>query len=251
VFRARAALIRALEIDASLRLAHSYLATLACAYDYDWEEGKRQFELAKDSDTMPAELHLAFAYNLYLFGQLPDAVAEAKRGLDKDPLSVYSRLRFVFFLYCAGMHAQALDEAHRTLEIDRNYWLAHGLIARILFVLGETPEAVAAAERAREIAPWNGRIAGLLGGLMIRTGNRQRGEELHRRLFELPPHQIPMGMLLYHTVCGDTNSAAEWFEKAVEQRNLGLMGHLRDPILEALRQSSHWSRLARLINLPA
>jgi serine/threonine-protein kinase len=248
---ARAALIRALEIDASQPLAHSYLATLACAYDYDWEEGMRRLELAKDSDAMPAELHLAFAYNLYLLGQLPDAVAEARCGVDKDPLSVYSRLRLVFFLYCAGRYAQALEEAHRTLDIDRNYWLAHAMIARIHFVLGETSKAVAAAERAREIAPWSGRVAGLLGGLMIRTGDRQRGEELYRRLLELPPHQIPMGMLIYHAVGGDTNSAAEWFEKAVEQRNLGLMGHFRDPILEALRRSSHWPRLARLINLPA
>jgi eukaryotic-like serine/threonine-protein kinase len=248
--RARAALARALEIDPSLAIAHVYLGMLACVYDYDWEEGKRRFQLADSTESIPAEMHQALAYKSYLLGQIPEAIEEVKRALDTDPLSLWCRQTFAYYLCVAGMRERALAELRRILEIDGNYWIAYVLIGRIHLCTGEVAQAIANAERAYEIAPWNARTIGFLAGLMIRVGNRQRAEELQARLLKLPPHQIPLGMVLYHVVALDIDAAAAWFEKAVEQRTLALFTHVRDPILEPLRQSAHWPRLVRLINLP-
>ena len=58
-------------------------------------------------------------------------------------------------------------------------------------------------------------------------------------------------MLAFYTITGDVDQAAVWAEKAIEQRFPGLvMGLTAGGITKPLRESSHWPRLAKLMNLP-
>ena len=57
-------------------------------------------------------------------------------------------------------------------------------------------------------------------------------------------------MVLYHLICSEIDSAADWFEKAIEQRDLILLPWLRLPLAEPLRTSGRWPKIAGMMNLP-
>jgi serine/threonine protein kinase len=67
----------------------SLLGSVAAAYDYNWREAAREFQLAMASPSVPAETHWGYA-SLYLstFGRFEESVAELRRGVEQDPLNV-------------------------------------------------------------------------------------------------------------------------------------------------------------------
>ena len=60
----------------------------------------------------------------------------------------------------------------------------------------------------------------------------------------------PVGMLVYYLLSSETDMAADWYVKAIEQREFYTVIYARTPITRPLRQSRHWPALARMMNLP-
>jgi hypothetical protein len=57
-------------------------------------------------------------------------------------------------------------------------------------------------------------------------------------------------LAIFHLLCGEVERAADWSEKATEQRDPLMMLFLRQPIAKALRSSARWPALAKMMNLP-
>ena len=96
---------------------------------------------------------------------------------------------------------------------------------------GMMAEALAAAEKGYQIAAWNPRIIGLLAGVLARTGERGRAEALIGQLSQAQGGLVgASGMVLYHLICGEVDAAADWFEKAIEQRDPIVVPWLRLPL---------------------
>ncbi len=55
---------------------------------------------------------------------------------------------------------------------------------------------------------------------------------------------------VYDLLCGDVDRAADWVEKALEQRDHSMMYYLRFVICKPLRASDRWPKIARMVNLP-
>ena len=112
-------------------------------------------------------------------------------------------------------------------------------------------EALSAAEIEYQLAPRNPRIVGILAGLLSRTGDQGRADELIRQLTNAPrQHGVPQGMIQYHLERGDAEGAIDWFEKSVELREPIVVVWHGDPRIDAWRSNPRWVALMRKINLP-
>jgi hypothetical protein len=60
----------------------------------------------------------------------------------------------------------------------------------------------------------------------------------------------PFGLATFHVVCGEIELAADWIEKAIEERFLSSPFFLQSAIGEPLRASLRSPKLAALLNLP-
>ena len=60
----------------------------------------------------------------------------------------------------------------------------------------------------------------------------------------------PFGFVYYHLICSEIEQAADWAEKAIEQREPWVIFLLLLPLAKDLRQSSRWPALAKMMNLP-
>jgi hypothetical protein len=56
--------------------------------------------------------------------------------------------------------------------------------------------------------------------------------------------------VIFYTYCGEIDLAADWFEKAIEERYPGIALWLQGAAGEPLRASPRWPKLAKMMNLP-
>jgi serine/threonine-protein kinase len=237
----------ALSIDPSLPEAHALLGAVAAIYDYEWVEAERLYRLATRGNSVPPIVRFTSMLSLVPVGRSQEAVAEYERALQEDPLNLVGRFQLAFCLQTAGMPAQAAMEFRRVLDLDASFWLAaHGLT--MTFALeGRLPEAIDFAERAFVLAPWSSNTAGALAAVLRLKGDTRRAEEILGKLAGLSLGS-PLGFVIFHLLCSEPDQAADWAEKAIEQRDPRIPGTLR-LFPRIWRSSPRWPALARQMNL--
>jgi serine/threonine-protein kinase len=248
---ARALAQRALELDPSLPEAHAILCSFAAAYDYDWKEAAHRFTLATAGDT-PSPWVLAYLGALYVLalGRRTEAIEQVGRAVQGDPLDFTIRAVMAQSLAAAGRYTEAEAHLRQILDFDANVSLAFSGLASQYAARRMFAEALPFAEKAYSLAPWAKQTTGLYAGLLIRTGEPDQGKELIQRLGSGEVYGAPMGLALFHVCCGEIDLAADWIEKAIEQRFPSVVYWLQGAIAEPLRSSPRWPKLAALMNLP-
>jgi serine/threonine-protein kinase len=251
--QARAEALKALDLDPDLPEALAALGVGAAAYDFDWKESERWFKLAMSPGSVTSGVRYCYAfYHLMPYGRLDEAVKELERALEGDPLNVGIRIAWINGLHAAGRDDRAIAEADKILATDKTRYSVYLALARIYSFRGRFAEAVAAAEKAYQLASWNVRATALLAGILIQSGDHGRAEELVAKLKAQSgtAYGTPMALAVFHAMGGGTDAAADWFEKAIDQRDPAVVGYLRTPLMKILRSSPRWPALAKQMNLP-
>jgi serine/threonine-protein kinase len=234
---------KALEIEPSLPEAHAMLGIVAGVYDCDWKEAERCFRLAMACDPVPRLVRAWYGcFYLLPMGRPEDAVAQLEQGLEEDPLNVMALLVLAASLLSVGKLAEAQAEARKVLELDENNAWALLYLATIYARQEKWTEALHFAEKA---APIITPAIGSLAGVLKRMGEVSRAEELLQKLMPGEAYGTPLGLCYFYLACGEIDNAAEWLEKAIEQRHLNAFA-----IASLFRESSRWPALAKRMNLP-
>ena len=241
----------ALELDPSLPEANAWLGIFAVVRDFNWNEAERRFRLAlAQQPVQPVLRHLHGYFYLRLAGRAAEAVEEHRLALEADPLNLIIRVGFAVSLRAAGRAREASEEARRILELEPNFAPAYTLQALDVTREG-LPEALAYAEKGVSLAPWNLPSVGLLAGLLDRNGDQPRAQQVLQSLGDGRAHGAPCGFAIYHFLRSEFEQAAEWTEKAIEQKHqMVAMLLLSPPYAPMLRSTSRWPALARMMNLP-
>jgi TolB-like protein/Tfp pilus assembly protein PilF len=240
---------KALDLFPDEPRAQAVLGAVAGFYDYDWKEADERFRRAMAADPIPSEVRARYAtFYLLPVGRLSEAIEQMEKVLEQDPLNALWRSVLSMSSCMAEMHERAIEEARQALEINENMWAAHFFMSQSYLLRGMLAEARAAAEKARQLAPGFAMTVGLLAGILTRVGEAGRAKELLAQLNEGKlKDSAPTGMVLYHLACLEIDVAADWYQRAVEQRQLIA---LLNPLMKPLRLSPRWPALAKMMNLP-
>ncbi len=248
---ARALAQRALELDPSLPEAHAILCAFAAAYDYNWKEAAHRFTQATASDaTSPWVLAYLGAFYVLALGRRREAIEQVERAVQGDPLDFTIRAVMAQCLAAAGRYTEAEAHLRQILDFDANASLAHSGLASQYVARGMFAEALPFAEKAYSLAHWLPMVTGMYAGLLTVTGEPKRGKELAQKLGAGGVYGASMGLTFFHICCGEIDLAADWIEKAIEERYPSVVYWLQTAIAEALRSSPRWPKLAALMNLP-
>jgi tetratricopeptide (TPR) repeat protein len=177
-------------------------------------------------------------------GRTEEAVEQLEQGLKGDPLNVMARVTLAISLVSLGRLAEAQVEAHKVLEFEENHMWASWILANTYARQEKWTEALHFAEKeSSSLIPQH---IGTLAGVLRRMGEMKRAEELLQKLMSGETFGAPLGLCHFYFVCGEMDKAADWLEKAIEQRH-PLAGAFASMYF---RSSSRWPTLARLMNLP-
>ena len=251
--KARAAALKALELDPTLAEAHSALGRVEFLYSWNFEAADREFRRAVELNPNSARIRLNYQAYLVAIGLGDQADAQAKASVDLDPLSLLHIAAAARPYYNTRRYKEALAQASKALEIDSTF-------SRALFWLGlaqeqlhRPQEANRAFERAIASA---GRIPvylAALGHAYAKEGRRGEAlaivEELRRRSSSgyISPFDIAtvyVGLNMY-------DAAFKELEAAYEDRAYGLVFLLVDPRFDRIRSDPRYADLIRRVGLPA
>jgi eukaryotic-like serine/threonine-protein kinase len=241
---------KALEIDSSLPDPHAALG-MASVLDYDWAEADQHFRLAMAQEPVPILVRYFYGhFFLAAVGRIKEAEEENKCGLQEDPLNLLIRSATGIYHIAADRVSEGQAVLRQLLELDDTFWIAYVWLATSCAMQGRTDEAIAYAEKARALAPWNPPVIGLLAGLLERKGEHLRAQALLKELSDGSAFGAPAGFVSYHALLGQIDLAADCFEKVIEQRDTRAPWIIPHFFGDLITSSPHWPKLRNMMNLP-
>jgi tetratricopeptide (TPR) repeat protein len=145
----------------------------------------------------------------------------------------------------AGRDEEAAEGYREALELNPGTVGALGPLAAYHASRGELDQALVLCEKTYALAPLFPHVIGLLAGLLKRTGETRRAEELLGKLQPSDAFGAPRGLAVYHWVLREFDAEADWLEKAIEQRDLYGAAYLRYWYGRELRSTPRWAGLMR------
>jgi eukaryotic-like serine/threonine-protein kinase len=249
--KARAAALKALEIDLSLPEAHAILGAVAAEYDYDWKAAGREFGLAVLHETASPMVRFLYSFYLVGTGRSGEAIQQMERALKDDPVSAYSCFALSMCRFIAGQYEEAIAGFLQAQELDGNFAPAYGWLSACYVSRGMFAEALATAEKWHHILPQHLEGTGWLAGVLARTGDGSRAQELVQQLLPGEADGAALGLYFFHIINGNIGEAADWMEKAIGQHTIAVITYLTCPVAKSLRESPRWPALAKMMNLPS
>ncbi len=247
--QAKAAAMKAIELDESLGEAYASLGQIKLIYDWDWSAAEADFQQAvRLSPTYPTA-HQWHGECLASMGLFDQGLVELKKARDLDPLSLIINTNLGLNLYWARRYDLAIEQLERALELEPNFFRAHLHLGMCYERKLMYAEAIAELEKARSISENSWTLAGL-GHCHASFGARAEAEKFLDRLKELSRRQFVSNATIAVVYAGfedRVDQAMEWLEKAYEERS-GLLIWLKVwPIFDHLRPDARFVRLLRRI----
>jgi Tfp pilus assembly protein PilF len=217
---AKTAAERALAIDPSLGEAHATLGLIAMNYEWDWRKASREYRRAIELNRNYATAHHWYGEFLTLMGDVERGRAELERAQQLDPLSLIISTDLAKNLIWSRLYDRAIEQCRQTLTIDPNFQRANMWLSTAYLMKGMNNEAVAVAEKLRQIDTSRLGIV-LLGFVYARAGNHDPA--LKALTAEFGPRLSAFNMFQIYAGLGKSDEAFVWLEKAWRQRNVGML----------------------------
>src|SRR6266481_2149510 len=248
--KAKAAAIKALELDSTLGEAHNSLAFCLDGFDWDFDSAGKEFQRAIELNPGYATAHHWYAWHLSLLGRYDEAIAEMRKAENLDPLSLVINADLAELLVLAHSYDESILQSRKTIEMDPNFGLAHNHLAQAYLQKHMNDEAVAELQKAAQLSGGSPTCIANLARAYVASGKRSEAEKLLSNLKKRssPGHTLASEIAVIYVALGDTDQAIAWLKKGYEERfNPGVL--LR-PGFDPLRSDPRFQDLVRRIGLP-
>ena len=247
---AKAAVKRALELDDTLAEAHASSARILSGFDFDSQRAIAEFERALQLNPNYATAHHWFAAGpLLALARFDQSMAEAKRSIELDPLSMINNADFGNDLYFARRYDEAIAQLRKTIEMEPHSYLAHYYLGQALQLKGQVSEAIAEYRKAVELDDDPFALA-LLGQSYARTGRRDEANKILAQLNQEAKERYvsAYGVGLMFLGIGDKTRAMDELERAYREGDGVDVYNIKiDPMLDDLRGDPRFEALAERI----
>jgi eukaryotic-like serine/threonine-protein kinase len=250
--KAKAAALKALEIDDTLAEPHVSLAHVKYYYDRDWAVAEREYERAIELNPNYPTAHHWYAVFLMSAGRFDEALAQIRRAQELDPLSLPINMTLGWVLLNARQYDQSVEQLRKTLEMDPNFILAHHRLGLVYEQKGQYDEAIAEFRQVLNLSA--GRPVGItaLAHVYALSGKRAEAQKTLAELQEISKQRYvaPASIAIIYAALGDKDQAFAWLEKADKARDVMLARLKVDPRFDSLRSDPRFADLLRRIGIP-
>jgi len=249
--KAHVAATKALELDPTIAEGHAELGLAEFYYDWDWARSEQEFRRAIELNPNYATAHQWYSYYLSAMGRFPEAVEEARKAQQIDPLSLSINTTLAGRYRDAGQYAEAINFSQRTLEMDPNFVTAHIALGATYEAEGNWTQAILEYQKAIELSQSSPPALAALGCAYGYAGNRDGARNVLTSLQEASRrHYVSaFDMATVYAGLGDKDNAFHWLEKAYTEREsqMAFLGITRR--LDGLRSDTRFADLLHRMHL--
>jgi serine/threonine protein kinase/TolB-like protein len=247
--KAKAAAVKAVELDDTLAQAHSSLATVNFFYEWDWAGADVEFKRAIDLNPNYPDTRAAYSSYLMIVKRPEEAIPQIQRALELDPLNPLFPAQYATDLELAGRYDEAMAQSRKALRTSPENPFLHWELSSLLSRKAKYEESVAemkayyAGDREVQEALTQGYAQSGYRGAMKRAADTlaARGRKTY---------VLPCDVAALYLWAGEKDQALEWLEKAFEVRDPNLPFVNLMLVFESLRNDPRFQALLRRMNLP-
>jgi len=249
--QAKAAALRALELDQNLAEAHAWLGFVSINFDWDVVTAEKELKRATELNPSYADAHALYAWCLSGMGLHDQAIAEAKRAMQLDPFSRFNYGDLSWVLLMARRYDQALLESQTVVERQPDFGYARAVLGLSYAENRRYAEAVTEAQSATRLDDSPLMLA-LLVQVHALARNRSEAMKVLQDMEQLTKKRYVCSyeVATAYVLLREKDQAFRWFDKAVEERSDCMVALAVDPRLDSLRSDPRFQDLQRRVGLP-
>jgi len=247
--QARAAALRAVELDSSLAIAHYALATAAWA-EWDWETTERESLQAMEIAPNFADVRPLYAFLLTVLSRPEEALAQIDQALQLDPFNAFFQATRGMILRVLGRHEAAALQLQNALKTSPDLPFAHCGLWSTFRDLERYADAVMEARACME--HYGRGITDALSQGYAEAGYSGAMRRAADRLAAGIPgtYVAPFDVAATYAQAGDRDRTFEWLAKAADVRDPNTNAIIPDPQFDNLRGDPRFEALLQRLNLP-
>jgi tetratricopeptide (TPR) repeat protein len=252
--KARAAAIKAQELDPLAAEPHTSLAMVHLFYGWDWAEAEMESRYAAKLDpNYPTNLHFRAIYLAAVENRFDEAISIANRALSLDPLSLPLHNIVGLINLDAGRYDEAVSMWQKMLELEPTASAPHNEIGWAYELQGKFEWAAAEYALALEASD-EPQAAAQLSELFAETGieglRRSKVEFFLEKWEQRGWHGDAYALAVNYARLGNREKTLEWLERAFDMRS-GLLVWLNiQPAFDSLRADPAFMEITARVGLP-
>jgi TolB-like protein/Tfp pilus assembly protein PilF len=249
--QAKAAALRALQLDDQLAEAHAALGFYLANYEWDRTGFEKEYRRAIELKPDYATAHHWFGADLSLIKRFDESLAEFRRAEELDPLSPIIGTNFGDALVFARRYDEAIAQYKRTLALDPGFAYAHQALGLAYGSQGMYAEALTETRKAIELDDSPAR-KGYLGLWLAKSGKRDEALKLLGELKQEANRSYVESytFALINIGLGDKEEALNQLEKEVSGHSENANLYAVTPELDDLRSEPRFKEMLKRMNLP-
>ena len=254
--KAKAAAMKALELDNTVGEAHAALGFAEWFYDWDWPTAEREFKAAIELNPNGAFSHFRYAECLLTRTQFGEAISEIQRAQELDPISTQTMGGLGHAYLVMQRFDESIPHFQKALELYPNAAFIRAQLAWAYAMKGMYPQALAEydkiAESDKAVAAENQLVPDGLGWVYAVAGRRADALKIAKEVEELSSHAYVdfYQVATIYAGLGEKDEAFQLLEKGYEERSAGMLYLAIDPFWDGMRSDSRYTDLLRRIGLP-
>jgi TolB-like protein/DNA-binding winged helix-turn-helix (wHTH) protein/Tfp pilus assembly protein PilF len=246
--KAKAAASKALQLDSSLAEAHTSLALVQTAYEWDYAAAENEFIRAIELNPNYATAHHWYAHYLAIRRRFPEALNEIQRAHDLDPYSLVINEFWGLALYYSRDYEGALAQFRSMLDLDPS--VKPGVYEQLARVYEEQGDYARAAELLRDVLMLSGATQ---DAASLANAYAAGGAEAYWRtrveLARRQPAASALDLAILYAHQGDRDGALRSLERAYQERSPWLNFIGCEPAFDSLRAAPRFQKLAHQVGL--
>jgi tetratricopeptide (TPR) repeat protein len=249
---AKAAALKAVELDDTLAEAHTSLAAVREDYDWDWPAAEKEFRRAIELNPGYVTAHQWYAEFLAEMGRFDEALNHGTRALDLDPLSLMANTALGEILYESRQYDRAIEQLRKTLDLDSSFGEAHRLLGQCYLQQSRYKEAIDELEKALAFSGGSPQCAALLGRAYAVSGQKRKAHEMLEKVKGQSQRMYvsPDDLSRLYASLGDKDEAFRLLQEGYEQRLPSMLNLRIDPAIDELRSDERFQQLLHRVGLP-
>jgi len=253
--RAKAASMKALELDDTLAEAHAALATAEWFYDWDWSTSEREFKRAIELNPNSAISHVRYSQCLAMRRHFDQSIAEGKQAQQLDPLSPDILANLGFTQIMMQHYDESIAQFRKVLDLKSNVPVVQAFTAVAFAMKGMHHQALAEydqiSDQDKAVSPETQLIADTLGWIYAVSGRRADALKIAVEFRQLSTHAYVdfYQLATIYAGLGEKDEAFRLLEKGYREHS-GAMTYLAvDPFWYGLRSDPRYADLLRRMGL--
>jgi TolB-like protein/Tfp pilus assembly protein PilF len=249
--RAKAAVLRALEIDPQLVEAHTSLGICLMNYDWNWQGAEISFRKAIELNPDFAVGHQVYATFLLRRERVAEAIAELQKAQALDPLSPVINTWLAEALTYLGEYTAAIMLHRETIKFSPDYFLAYYHLTFTYLLNNQIDQAVETSKKALRLSANISLTQFASVFLQVVLGESEKAQETLKNLLAKRSEKYVSAVNIASCYGALENSAEalRWLEIGLAERDPNLTWIKIDKEFAFVRKEARFLDILKQINL--